>query len=111
MAGKTLTTASRLQCPHGGTVQILSSHPAAAACGHPIATVGDTFLIVGCPFLLPPAIPSPCLTVKWLVSDRVGTVRGSATLSEGSAGMCMSAAQLPQGAVIVQQTQSVLGTL
>jgi len=112
MAGKTLTTASVLQCPHGGKVTIVSSYPQAGACESPIATVGDTFLIAGCPHQIVAGIPipSPCVTVRWLVADTVMTVNGNATLSEGSSGLCLSAAQIPQGAVIVQQTQAVLGS-
>jgi hypothetical protein len=112
MAGKTLTTASILQCPHGGRVTVLSSYPQAGACESPIATVGDTFVIAGCPhhIFAGVPVPSPCATVRWLVADTVMTVGGHATLSEGSAGLCLSAAQIPQGAVIVQQTQTVLGT-
>lgn len=112
MAGKTITTASVLHCPHGGRVTIASSYPEAGASGSPIATVGDAFTIAGCPHHVFPGalLPSPCVTVRWIVADTVMRVNGHATLSEGSAGLCLSAAQIPQGAVIVAQTQAVLGT-
>lgn len=112
MAGKTLTTASVLHCPHGGRVMIASSYPQAGASGSPIATVGDVFTIAGCPHHVFPGVllPSPCVTVQWVVWDTVMRVNGNPTLSEGSAGLCLSAARIPQGTVTVLSTQPVLGT-
>lgn len=110
MAGRTLTTASRLQCPHGGTVNIISGHHKVSAGGSPVATTADTFIITGCPFLLPPFIPSPCVTLRWIVSDAAVSISGSPTLSETSAGLCLSAAALPQGPVVILQAEPALGT-
>jgi hypothetical protein len=110
MPTKALTTASTLMCPHGGMVEILSSYPTVGASQSPVATVADTFLIKGCPNLGPAAIPMPCLTVKWIAWDTVATVNGNPTLSHTSSGLCLNAAQIPQGSVIIAQAQSVLGT-
>jgi hypothetical protein len=109
---KTLTTASILMCPHGGTVEIISSYPTAGACQNPIATIGDTFLIKGCTniIMMGVPVPMPCLIVKWMAWDTVAKVNGNATLSESSSGLCLNAMQIPQGNVMVQQTQAVLGT-
>jgi hypothetical protein len=81
MPQKTLTTASILMCPHGGTVEIISSYPTVSACQNPIATIGDTFLIV-----------------KWIASDTVVKVNGNPALSETSSGLCLNIAQIPRGA-------------
>lgn len=108
MAGKALTAASLLQCPHGGRVQIVSSYPTVGAAESPVATIADLFLIVGCQFMLVPPIASPCFKVKWMVFNTVPTVNGQPTLDEGSIGLCLNAMELPQGTVIIQQTQSVL---
>jgi hypothetical protein len=112
MPTKTLTTASILMCPHGGTVQIISSYPTVAGSKNPIVTIGDTFLIKGCTKILMMGvpIPMPCLTVKWITWDTVAKVKGNATLSESSTGLCLNAMQLPQGNVMIQQTQAVMGT-
>jgi hypothetical protein len=113
MAGKALTTASALQCPHGGQVQISSSNTAVKAGGSAAVTSADTFSISGCPFQIPAApspIPSPCIQVQWLVPDMQARVGGSATLSEGSSGLCIAATGVPQGPVSVTSTQSAVQT-
>ena len=103
MAGNTITMASTLQCPHGGLVQIITANTRAAVDGSFIATVTDTFVVTGCPFQIPatPPIPSPCVAVQWIVPDTRVRVNGSPTLSQSSVGLCLSAAQLPQGPVTV----------
>jgi hypothetical protein len=108
MAGNTLNTASTLQCPHGATVQVVSSNTKVSAGGGAAALANDTFTIVGCPFQLPttPPTPSPCVKVQWLATDGRVKVGGAATLSQTSSGLCLSAAQVPQGPVVILATQS-----
>lgn len=108
MSGNSLTTASSLQCPHGGQVQIISSNSKVQAVENPMATAADTFIVSGCPFQLPtvPPIPSPCMTVQWVVPDMRVTINGTPSLSQSSVGLCFSATQLPQGPPSVVSTQS-----
>jgi hypothetical protein len=109
MAGQSLTTASVLQCPHGGSVQIISSNTRVKAESMPVATSADTFMIVGCPFQIPagPApIPSPCVQVIWQMPDTRVKVNSTFTLSMSSVGMCMSAAGIPQGPVMIVNSQA-----
>jgi hypothetical protein len=106
MSAQSLNINSTLQCPHGGTVQIISSNARTKADGAFMVTASDTFVIEGCPFQLPGPTPSPCVTVQWLVSDLRTQVSGNPTLGMNSAGMCLSAAQLPQGPVTIVQTQA-----
>jgi len=110
MAGA-LTTASTLQCPHGGQVQIVSSNTKVTA-DAALATSADTFTISGCPFQLPTPVPvpSPCVLVQWLVPDKKVTVGGNATLSDASSGLCLAATGVPQGPVQVASTQSAVKT-
>jgi len=112
MAGKALTTASTLQCPHGGQVQISSSNTTVKAGGSAAVTSADTFSISGCPFQIPatPPIPSPCVRAQWLVPDLQTKVGGTATLSEGSSGLCLAATSVPQGPVSVTNTQTSVQT-
>jgi hypothetical protein len=112
VAGNALTTASSLQCPHGGQVKITASSTAVTADGSPAVTAADTFSISGCPFQIPatPPIPSPCVLVQWLVPDAQAAVGGSPTLSEGSAGLCMAATGVPQGPIKVVSTQTAVQT-
>jgi len=108
MAGNTLNISASLQCPHGGTVQIIPSNPRVRAGGGAIATANDTFIVVGCPFQLPttPPTPSPCVKVQWIVTDLRSTAGGAPTLSMSSVGLCISAQQIPQGPVVIGSTQA-----
>lgn len=104
MAAALLTTASSLQCPHGGTVTIVSSNTKAKA-GAALALMNDTYTIAGCSFSLPSG-PHPCMKVQWLMSTKKTTVNGSPTLSQDSKGLCLAADQAPQGPVSIAQTQT-----
>lgn len=108
--GLTLTPAATMLCPHGGTVTGIPSGSRVLA-GTPVLTTVDTFLVAGCPFTLPGPASSPCVTVRWVVPDRRTTVGGAPTLSTDSVGLCLSAAQAPQGTVIVAATQTRVTTL
>ena len=98
MAGNSLTIASTLQCPHGGTVIIISTNMRVRA-GAPIATAADVFTIAGC------LASNPCLTVQWLVPDMRVRVNGIPTLSRSSLGLCLNGVQIPQGPVVILNTQ------
>ncbi len=113
MAGKSITVNSTLQCPHGGMVQIIPTNTRATAESGFIATIADTFVISGCPFVIPAVvpIPSPCVMVQWIVADTRVKVNGSPTLSQSSVGLCLSAVMLPQGPVIVANTQQKMSSL
>jgi len=108
MSGKTVTTASTLMCPHGGSVQIVSSNARVSVNGTYMALATDTFTITGCPFQLPmtPPVPSPCVIVQWLVPDAQTTVNGTPTISESSSGLCLAATQVPQGPVSITAGQT-----
>src|SRR5262249_12845064 len=110
MAGHTLNMAASLQCPHGGKVQIVPSHPLTTVENASIATANDTFTVIGCPFQIPAAvpIPSPCVTVRWVVKDTLVKANNAATLSQSSQGICYSAQQVPQGPVVIAQTQAMV---
>ncbi len=108
MAGNTLNTNSTLQCPHGGSVQIISTNVRVKVDSAYAALATDQFIVAGCPFQIPAApspIPSPCLTVKWIVSDMRVKVSSTPTLSRGSVGLCQNAQQIPQGTVVIANTQ------
>jgi hypothetical protein len=102
--GRLLTTASTLQCPHGGAVSIASSNAHAKADGAFIARASDTFTVGGCPFTL--VAPHPCAQVQWITSAlRVRAAEDSA-LTEESVGLCLAADGAPQGAVLVVDAQT-----
>jgi hypothetical protein len=72
-----------------------------------MVTNTDTFTVVGCPFQIPAAvpIPSPCVRVQWLISDMRVKVNSTPTLSQSSTGLCLSAAGVPQGPVMIVNSQ------
>jgi hypothetical protein len=104
MPGASLTAASTLVCPHGGTVMITPANQRATAQGAPIATSADVCTIAGCAFTIPPGVPSPCVTVQWMVSA-MRLKAGAPALDAASVGICIAATGAPQGPVIVQATQ------
>jgi hypothetical protein len=92
-------------CPHGGQVAVIPSAPRVFVSGQPVATMADTYLIAGCPFVLPGGAPSPCLTVRWLVPAARVLVGGVPAIVQTSSGLCLSPAQAPQGPPIIGATQ------
>jgi len=103
--GGLLNTASMLMCPHGGTVSAVTSNTQVSAGGSPLVRASDTFIVAGCAVTLPPAVPSPCVTVQWVSPDSRSQAVGDFTLSEASVGLCLAATQAPQGTVIISNTQ------
>ncbi|MBM4318416.1 MAG: hypothetical protein FJ125_00280 [Deltaproteobacteria bacterium] len=102
--GAFLTTASTLQCPHGGSVQLSSSNTRALADGAAILRAGDTFTISGCPFMIGSS-SHPCVRVQWVVTAQRNQAAGDRALTEDSVGLCLAADSAPQGTVIVASTQ------
>jgi hypothetical protein len=104
--GKLLTTASSLSCPHGGTVSATSSNSRTKADGSYVVRSNDTFTISGCSFTLPSGSPHPCVTVQWIVSAMRDSVLQDKVLTTDSVGLCQAADQVPQGSVLINNTQS-----
>jgi hypothetical protein len=99
-----LTTSSVMMCPHGGTVQAISSNTQVMAGGAPILRTSDTFIIAGCAFMIG-VVPSPCVTVQWVQGAAQSTI-GDPTLTEASMGLCQAATQAVQGPVTIASTQT-----
>lgn len=95
-------------CPHGGTIQTVSSNARVLVSGMPVATIADTSLVAGCVFTVGPK-PQPCIRVQWLVPAARVLVNGQPALLQTSTGLCLSPEQIPQGppAVIVNQTRVI----
>lgn len=106
MAGPMLTVASTLICPHGGQITIVPTSVRAMAVGAPMATSVDTFIIAGCTFTLPGPVPSPCVTVQWIMPGMRAKAGAGQALDAGSVGMCMAATGAPQGPVSIAATQA-----
>lgn len=110
MAAALLTTASTLQCPHGGSVTIASTNTRALATAA-LALASDTFSIAGCPFQIPVgtgSVPHPCVSVRWTKFNQHCLVNGQPTLAQDSQGLCLAADQAPQGPVSIVQAQPLV---
>jgi hypothetical protein len=94
-------------CPHSsGQITVISTNSRVLVSGQPVATMGDTFLIAGCPFAVGPKL-QPCIKVQWLMPATRVFVNGQAVILKTSTGICQSAEQIPQGppTVVVTQTR------
>ena len=99
-----------MMCPHGGSVQAISSNTRVLAEGAYLLRATDVFIIAGCVFTLPPGVPNPCVTLQWVQTAEQSTVIGDPTLTEASVGLCQAADMAVQGTVLIVSTQeSVLG--
>ncbi|MDJ0802846.1 MAG: hypothetical protein QNI97_08235 [Desulfobacterales bacterium] len=113
MAGNSLVAGAAMQCPHGGTVQVAPANSAVRADKDAVVLTSDIFTVSGCLFQIPAVtpIPSPCVQVRWLVADTRVKINGQATLSETSTGICLSAAGVAQGPVIITNTQRKVSSM
>lgn len=93
-------------CPHGGQVQVVPGNARVKLGGQPAASLADQFLISGCPFTLPPAVPSPCVTIQWVVPATRVMLGGQPAILQTSTGLCLAATQAPQGPPTVVTTQA-----
>ncbi len=98
-----LTTASTVMCPHGGTAQLVTSNTDALIDGAPALLQTDLHPIVGCTFT--PVAYSPCVSIRWVSGATQTTVRQVPVLLQNSVGLCLNAAQAPQGTAVVVQVQ------
>ena len=106
MGSPLLHVGATAMCPHGGQVSTIPSSPRVVAGGQPVATMGDTFLVAGCAFTVPPGKPQPCVKVQWLVPATRVRVGGQFAILQSSSGLCQSAEQIPGGppsVTVVQQ--------
>ena len=97
-------------CPHGGTVQIISTNTSVMAGGDFLVRSSDTFIIAGCTFQIS-GVPNPCVQVQWVETVEQSQTMGDFNLNEASVGLCLAATQAPQGTVLINSTQpQVAGT-
>ena len=100
------TTASVIQCPHGGQASLLTSDTQLRIEGAFALLETDVHPVAGCPFTLPGPKPSPCLSIRWSAGATQTKVRGVPVLLQTSVGVCYSAEQAPQGVALVTQVQT-----
>jgi hypothetical protein len=102
-----LTVETVMTCPHGGMVIAIPIQQQVLVAGALVLRRCDIFTIAGCPFAVGP-VPSPCVTVQWIVTALQLKVSGDFVLNEASVGLCLGAAGAPQGQVLIVQNQQTV---
>lgn len=98
-----LTTTSTVMCPHAGQAVLITTNTEALVDGAPTLLQTDVHPIVGCTFT--PFAYSPCVSIRWVTGAIQTKVREVPVLLQTSVGLCLNAAQVPQGVAIVVQVQ------
>lgn len=98
-----LTTTSTVMCPHAGQAQLITTNTEALVDGAPVLLQTDVHPIVGCTFT--PVAYSPCVSIRWVTGAVQTKIREVPVLLQTSVGLCLNAAQVPQGVAIVAQVQ------
>src|SRR5512146_2314325 len=99
-----LTTASVVMCPHAGLAQLVTSDTDALIEGAPALLQSDVHPIAGCTFA-PGGVYTPCVIIRWVTAATRTAVHGVPVLLQNSVGLCLNAAQAPQGTAIVVMVQ------
>ncbi len=105
MPGSLLTTASTIQCPHGGRAILTTSNTKGYAQSMPALLDTDVHIVAGCPFTIG-SKPSPCVRIEWTAGASRASANGTAVLVESSLGKCHSPEGAMQGVAIIVNTQS-----
>ena len=100
-----LTANDTIQCPHGGTVTIIPGQGRASADSGFMLRASDGFVVAGCAFSTPAAVPHPCMMVEWSAPSVKCKADNEAVLTTASIGMCKAGDQAPQGPATVQKSQ------
>ena len=95
-----LNASSVMMCPHGGTVNVISTDSRLRAVDGQVLRSSDTYLVTGCPFALG-LPPHPCVAITWVQPDSHSQGTGDFTVSEQSVGLCQSADQAAQGSALI----------
>ncbi len=105
MPGFVLTSASTIQCTHGGSASVVPSNTKVMADNSPILVESDIHTVAGCPFMMGNT-PSPCLQIAWSAGAAKVTINGTAVLVKSSVGQCKAGTGAVQGVATVANTQS-----
>jgi hypothetical protein len=110
MAGAIFHVGASAMCPHGGQVTTAPGNARVLVGGQPAATLGDTYTIAGCAFMVGNK-PQPCVKVQWLAPATRVLIGNQPAILRTSSALCQSAEQIPGGPPSVANTQmKVTGT-
>jgi len=105
MGANILDMGCTIQCPHGGQATVIPTNTQVKVGGNLALLVTDPMIIAGCSFVVG-VVPSPCLTIQWTGPATRNTVNKTPVLLQTSLGLCLNAANAPQGTAIVSGVQT-----
>jgi hypothetical protein len=110
--GFLLDSGALIQCPHGGFVQLIAPINRVSINGQPVAKMGDTFAVIGCPVqqIGSSPGPQPCETIQWIYPSARVFINEKPVLLDSSIGICGNSVGIITGpAVIIRVQQRVKG--
>jgi hypothetical protein len=105
MPGNHLTTASAIQCPHGGRATLTTANTKVSAGGALVLLESDIHLVVGCPFTVGLKY-SPCIRIEWSAGASKVAAQAVKALVQSSIGKCINSEGAPQGIAMIVNTQT-----
>jgi hypothetical protein len=105
MGANILDMGCTVQCPHSGQATVVPGNSRVKVGGNLALLATDSMTIVGCTFNVAGA-PVPCVIVQWTAPATHDTVNGTPVLLQTSVGLCLNAANAPQGTAIVSGVQT-----
>lgn len=84
MSDPVLTTATPVQCAHGGRAATVSSVTRVRVAGTPVLVAGDPVTVAGCPLPTPPNGPGPCVSAQFTSASARVRAQGRAVLLHSS---------------------------
>ena len=106
MGAPICTTASVIQCPHGGMAIPVTSNALLQVQGAFALMEADVLAVAGCPFTVGPKY-SPCVTIRWSAGSAASKAAAGGMVLQTSVGACYSAEQAPQGVAVIAQAPPV----
>jgi len=86
MPGYLLDALATALCVHGGKAMPTAPSPRVTMTGRPAVTQPVPYVVAGCPFVTPAAVPLPCLSATWVTASlRVKSMGQPVLLTSGQA--------------------------
>jgi hypothetical protein len=105
MGAHILQLGCTIACPHQGQATVVPGNQKVKVDGKFALLVNDTATIAGCIFNVS-GVASPCLKIQWSMPATKVKVSGTPVLLETSIGLCLNAAQAPQGPASISGVQT-----
>lgn len=106
MAFPIQTSATQATCLHGAKATFIATSAKVTISGSPAMLEGDMASIVGCPFMVAPTKPQPCVKVKLEVKAAKVKIENKCVLLKSPADPCESAEGAIQGTASYSSVQS-----